>query len=145
MAYHTYHGLETRIARIQWTAHERIAGCALRGEDLTISATVLKLAVLLCRRPRWTTDERLRTPVNIGNPHEIRLAICPGDHQTREPDKSGIPPVNDPMQRQPDISKAKEVLDCISQRTRATYAWFKNLPEGRLYRKHRDFEDYKRN
>jgi dTDP-glucose 4,6-dehydratase len=55
------------------------------------------------------------------------------------------------MQRQPDISKAKEILDWEPKVMRAeglerTYAWFKNLPEDRLYRKeHRDFEDYKRN
>ena len=60
-------------------------------------------------------------------------------------------PVNDPMQRQPDISKAKEILDWEPKVMRAeglerTYAWFKNLPVDRLYRKeHRDFEDYKIN
>jgi dTDP-glucose 4,6-dehydratase len=54
------------------------------------------------------------------------------------------------MQRQPDISKAKSLLDWEPKVMRAeglekTYAWFKNLPEDRLYRKeHRDFTAYKR-
>jgi len=54
------------------------------------------------------------------------------------------------MQRQPDITKAKELLDWEPKVMRAeglnrTYAWFKDLPEDRLYRKeHRDFADYKK-
>ena len=49
-------------------------------------------------------------------------------------------PVNDPMQRQPDISKAKSILDWEPKVMRAeglerTYAWFKSLPDERLYEK----------
>jgi len=57
-------------------------------------------------------------------------------------------PVNDPMQRQPDISKAKSMLDWEPKVMRAeglekTYAWFQQLPEDRLNRKeHRTFYNY---
>ncbi|MGB2118268.1 MAG: SDR family NAD-dependent epimerase/dehydratase, partial [Schleiferiaceae bacterium] len=59
-------------------------------------------------------------------------------------------PVNDPMQRQPDISKAKSILDWEPKVMRAeglerTYTWFKSLPDERLYRKeHRDFVKFSR-
>lgn len=59
-------------------------------------------------------------------------------------------PVNDPMQRQPDISKAKSILDLepqvmLAQGLKKTYSWFKSLPDERLYRKeHRDFENFNR-
>ena len=58
--------------------------------------------------------------------------------------------VNDPMQRQPDISKAKSILDWEPKVMRAeglerTYTLFKSLPDERLYRKeHRDFVKFSR-
>ena len=93
-------------------------------------------------------------PVNIGNPHEITI----GQFAEEVINLTGTDqkivhkplPVNDPMQRQPDITKAKELLDWEPKVMRAegldrTYAWFKDLPEDRLYRKeHRDFADYKK-
>ena len=59
-------------------------------------------------------------------------------------------PVNDPMQRKPNITKAKEILDwepkvMRDEGLRRTYEWFQTLPEERLYRKeHRDFAEYSR-
>ncbi|HBB80637.1 MAG TPA: NAD-dependent dehydratase, partial [Cryomorphaceae bacterium] len=59
-------------------------------------------------------------------------------------------PVDDPMQRKPDITKAKELLDWQPEVLRAeglkkTYEWFQSLPEEKLYRKeHRDFADFRR-
>ena len=94
-------------------------------------------------------------PVNSGNPLEITISQFAEEvislTGTDQKVVNKPLPVNDPMQRQPDISKAKEILDWEPKVMRAeglerTYAWFKNLPEDRLYRKeHRDFEDYKRN
>ena len=93
-------------------------------------------------------------PVNIGNPHEITISDFAEEIiELTGTDQKVIYkelPVNDPMQRQPDISKAKSLLDWEPKVMRAeglekTYAWFKSLPEDRLYRKeHRDFKAYKR-
>jgi len=57
-------------------------------------------------------------------------------------------PVNDPKQRQPDITKAKAILDWTPKIDRAeglkrTYAYFKSLSEEELYKKdHNNFEKY---
>ena len=59
-------------------------------------------------------------------------------------------PVNDPMQRKPDINKAKEILSWQPKTTRSeglsiTYKWFKNLSIDRLNnKKHRDFKEFKK-
>ena len=171
MAYHTYHGLETRIVRIFNTYGPRMRlndgrvlpafiGQALRGEDLTIfgdgsqTRSFCYVDDLVEGIYRVLMSDHAE-PVNIGNPHEITISdfaqeIIKLTGTTQKVVYKELP-VNDPMQRQPDISKAKEILDWEPKVTRAeglerTYAWFKNLPEDRLYRKeHRDFEDYKRN
>jgi dTDP-glucose 4,6-dehydratase len=171
MAYHTYHGLETRIVRIFNTYGPRMRlndgrvlpafiGQALRGEDLTIfgdgsqTRSFCYVDDLVEGIYRLLMSDYAQ-PVNIGNPHEITISdfaqeIIKLTGTTQKVVFKELP-VNDPMQRQPDISKAKEILDWEPKVMRAvglerTYAWFKNLPEDRLYRKeHRDFEDYKRN
>ncbi|MDX1445558.1 MAG: SDR family NAD-dependent epimerase/dehydratase, partial [Lishizhenia sp.] len=91
-------------------------------------------------------------PVNIGNPDEITI----GDFAEEIIQLTGTTqkviykelPVNDPKQRQPDISKAKEILDWSpkidrSEGLKRTYAYFKDLPEEKLYKKeHNNFEKY---
>jgi dTDP-glucose 4,6-dehydratase len=168
MAYHTYHGLETRIVRIFNTYGPRMRlndgrvlpafiGQALRGEDLTIfgdgsqTRSFCYVDDLIEGIYRLLMSDHTE-PVNIGNPHEITISdfaeeIIKLTATTQKVVYQPLP-VNDPMQRQPDISKAKEVLDWEPKVMRAdglekTYEWFKNLPAVRLNRKeHRDFVEY---
>ena len=170
MAYHTYHGLETRIVRIFNTYGPRMRlndgrvlpafiGQALRGEDLTIfgdgsqTRSFCYVDDLIEGIYRLLMSDHSE-PVNIGNPHEITISqfaeeVISLTGTTQKVVYNELP-VNDPMQRQPDITKANELLDWEPKVMRAegldrTYAWFKDLPEDRLYRKeHRDFADYKK-
>ena len=168
MAYHTYHGLETRIVRIFNTYGPRMRlndgrvlpafiGQALRGEDLTIfgdgsqTRSFCYVDDLIEGIYRLLMSDHAE-PVNIGNPHEITISefaeeIMELTGTDRKVNYKELP-VNDPMQRQPDISKAKSLLGWEPKVMRAeglkrTYEWFKSLPDERLYRKeHRDFTDY---
>ncbi len=170
MAYHTYHGLETRIVRIFNTYGPRMRlndgrvlpafiGQALRGEDLTIFGDGQQTRSFCYVDDLVEGIYRLlhsgySDPVNIGNPHEITInqfaeEIIKLTGTTQKVIYQPLP-VNDPMQRQPDISKAKELLQWEPKVDRAdglkrTYEWFKALPHDKLYRKeHRDFEQYKK-
>lgn len=170
MAYHTYHGLETRIVRIFNTYGPRMRlndgrvlpafiGQALRGEDLTIFGDGSQT------RSFCYVDDLIEgiyqllmsdhaEPVNIGNPHEITISDFAEEIIKLTGTEQKVVykplPVNDPMQRQPDISKAKSILDWEPKVMRAeglerTYTWFKSLPDERLYRKeHRDFVKFSR-
>ncbi|MGB1185187.1 MAG: GDP-mannose 4,6-dehydratase, partial [Schleiferiaceae bacterium] len=131
MAYHTYHGLETRIVRIFNTYGPRMRlndgrvlpafiGQALRGEDLTIFGDGSQTRSFCYVDDMVEGIYRLlmsdyAQPVNIGNPHEITISdfaqeIIKLTGTTQKVVYKELP-VNDPMQRQPDISKAKEILD----------------------------------
>lgn len=168
MAYHTYHGLETRIVRIFNTYGPRMRlndgrvlpafiGQALRGENLTIFGDGSQT------RSFCYVDDLIEgiylllmsdhaEPVNIGNPNEITISEFAEEiMELTGTDQKVIYkelPVNDPMQRKPDINKAKSILDWAPKVMRAeglekTYEWFKNLPEDRLYHKeHRDFRHF---
>lgn len=170
MAYHTYHGLETRIVRIFNTYGPRMRlndgrvlpafiGQALRGEDLTIfgdgsqTRSFCYVDDLVEGIYRLLLSDHAE-PVNIGNPHEITISdfaeeIIKLTGTTQKVIYKPLP-VNDPMQRKPDISKAKSILDWEPKIMRAeglekTYSWFKSLPDERLYRKeHRDFVKFSR-
>ena len=168
MAYHTYHGLETRIARIFNTYGPRMRlndgrvlpafiGQALRGEDLTIfgdgsqTRSFCYVDDLIEGIYRLLMSDHAE-PVNIGNPHEITISEFAEEIITLTATSQRVVyeplPVNDPMQRQPDISKAKSILDWEPKFMRKeglekTYAWFKNLPDEKLFKKeHRDFKNY---
>lgn len=170
MAYHTYHGLETRIVRIFNTYGPRMRlndgrvlpafiGQALRGEDLTIfgdgsqTRSFCYVDDLIDGIYRLLMSDHAE-PVNIGNPHEISISDFAEEIIKLTGTKQKVVyqplPVNDPMQRQPDISKAKSILDwepkvMRDEGLKRTYEWFQSLPDERLYRKeHRDFADYKR-
>ena len=168
MAYHTYHGLNTKIIRIFNTYGPRMRlndgrvlpafiGQALRGEDLTIfgdgSQTrsfcyVDDLVEGIFRLLK--SDYNL--PVNIGNPDEISI----GDFAEEIIKLTGTSqkviykdlPVNDPKQRQPDITKARNILDWEPKIDRAeglkrTYAYFKSLSVEELNKKeHNNFDKY---
>lgn len=165
MAYHTYHGVETRIVRIFNTYGPRMRlndgrvlpafiGQALRGEDLTIfgdgsqTRSFCYVADLVEGIYRLLLSD-YAYPVNIGNPAEITIKQFAEEiiKLTGTDQKIVYKPLpkDDPKQRQPDITKARELLGWEPKVSRAeglaiTYDYFKNLPKERLYEDHRDFE-----
>ncbi len=165
MAYHTYHGIETRIVRIFNTYGPRMRlndgrvvpafiGQALRGEDLTVFGDGLQTRSFCYVDDLIEGIYRLLFsdyvyPVNIGNPNEITISDFAEEIiKLTGTDQKVIYkplPVNDPLQRQPDISKAKEVLDWEPKVDRAegmkyTLDYFKGLsPEELDKSEHRDF------
>lgn len=167
MAYHTYHGLETRIVRIFNTYGPRMRlndgrvlpafiGQALRGEDLTVFGDGSQTRSFCYVDDLVEGIYRLLLsdyayPVNIGNPSEITIREF-GEEIIKLTGTSQKLifkdlPKDDPKQRQPDITKAKAILGWEPQVSRAeglriTYDYFKSLPEEELYRAayHREFE-----
>jgi dTDP-glucose 4,6-dehydratase len=165
MAYHRFHGLETRIVRIFNTYGPRMRlndgrvipafmGQALRGEDLTVFGEGLQT------RSFCYVDDQVNgiykllmsdyaLPVNIGNPNEITiLDFAQEIIKLTNTDQKIIfkdLPKDDPMQRQPDISLAKKLLGWEpkvgrEEGMKITYNYFKNLSKEELYRsEHKDF------
>jgi dTDP-glucose 4,6-dehydratase len=152
MAYHTFHGLETRIVRIFNTYGPRMRlndgrvlpafiGQALRGEDLTIFGDGTQTRSFCYVDDLVEGIYRLlhsdyAHPVNIGNPNEITM----NDFAQEIIKLTGtdqkivyLPlPQDDPKQRQPDISKAKTILNWSpkidrSEGLKVTYEYFKNF------------------
>ncbi len=170
MAYHTYHGLETRIIRIFNTYGPRMRlndgrvlpafiGQALRGEDLTVfgdgSQTRSFCYVDDLVEGIWRLlHSDYPYPVNIGNPDEITILqfaeeIIKLTGTTQKIVHKPLPK-DDPTQRRPDITKARQILGWEPKVGRAeglaiTYEAFKQLPKEVLYKQeHRDFEGYVR-
>ncbi|WP_299883714.1 UDP-glucuronic acid decarboxylase family protein [uncultured Lacinutrix sp.] len=168
MAYHRFHGLETRIVRIFNTYGPRMRlndgrvipafmGQALRGEDLTVFGDGSQTRSFCYVDDQIEGIYRLLMsdyafPVNIGNPHEISISdfaeeIIKLTGTTQKVIYKDLP-VNDPLQRQPDISLARKLLDWEPKVNRAegmkiTFDYFKNLSEEELYRSdHKDFSSY---
>ncbi len=130
MAYHTYHGLETRIVRIFNTYGPRMRlddgrvlpafiGQALRGEDLTAFGDGTQTRAFCYVSDLVEGIYRLLMsdyayPVNVGNPGEITMNQFAEEIIALTGTKSKIVykplPKDDPKQRQPDITKAKELL-----------------------------------
>ena len=170
MAYHTFHGLDTRIARIFNTYGPRMRlndgrvipafmGQALRGEDLTVFGDGLQT------RSFCYVDDQIEglyrllmsnyvLPVNIGNPDEISILDFAKEvvKLTNSHQKIVYKPLpqDDPLQRQPDITLAKKVLNWEPKTLREvgmkkTYQYFKGLTEEELYRsEHKDFTAHNR-
>jgi dTDP-glucose 4,6-dehydratase len=131
MAYHTFHQVETRIVRIFNTYGPRMRvddgralptfiSQALRGEDLTVygegdqTRSFCYVDDLIDGIYRLLMSDYVK-PVNIGNPVEITIKQFAEEIiDLVGADKSKLIykplPVDDPMQRQPDITKAKEIL-----------------------------------
>jgi dTDP-glucose 4,6-dehydratase len=152
MAYHNFHGLETRIVRIFNTYGPRMRlddgralpafiGQAIRGEELTVfgdgsqtrSFCYVSDLVEGIYRLLFSNEPR---PVNIGNPHEISLLDFANEIIALSGSRSGICfkplPQDDPKQRQPDISRAREVLGWAPKVERKeglalTYKYFSEL------------------
>lgn len=168
MAYHRFHGLDTRIVRIFNTYGPRMRlndgrvipafiGQALRGEDLTVFGDGAQT-----RSFCYVTDQiegiyklllsDYREPVNIGNPYEITIKDFAEEiiKLTGTDQKIIYQPLpqDDPMQRQPDISLAKKILSWEPAVTREegmklTYEYFKNLSQEELSKKeHKDFSKH---
>ena len=153
MAYHTYHHLETRIVRIFNTYGPRMRlndgralpafiGQALRGEDMTVFGDGSQTRSFCYVDDLVEGIYRLllsdyASPVNIGNPNEISLKDFAEEVLKLTESKVKIVykelPVDDPKQRQPDITKARTLLGWEPKVERAeglqkTYEYFKSLP-----------------
>jgi dTDP-glucose 4,6-dehydratase len=165
MAYHTFHDVETRIVRIFNTYGPRMRlndgralpafiGQALRGEDLTVfgdgsqTRSFCYVDDLVDGIYRLLMSNHVQ-PVNIGNPDEISLKdfaeeIIKLTGTTQKIVYKELP-TDDPKQRKPDISKAKELLGWQPKMSRAeglkiTYEYFKRLPKEELYKLPKEFE-----
>lgn len=157
MAYHTYHGLETRIVRIFNTYGPRMRlndgrvlpafiGQALRGEDLTMfgdgsqTRSFCYVSDLIEGIYRLLLSD-YSYPVNIGNPDEISIREF-GEEiikltGTQQKLVSKPLPMDDPKQRKPDITRAREILKWEPKVSRAeglkiTYDYFKSLSPDEL-------------
>jgi dTDP-glucose 4,6-dehydratase len=153
MAYHTYHGLQTRIVRIFNTYGPRMRlndgralpafiGQALRGEPLTVFGDGSQTRSFcyvddLIEGIYRLLNSDYASPVNIGNPHEITIREFAEEIQaltgTDQPITYLPLPQDDPKQRRPDITLAKSLLDWEPQVHRAeglkaTWAYFQSLP-----------------
>jgi dTDP-glucose 4,6-dehydratase len=171
MAYHTYHGLETRIARIFNTYGPRMRlndgralpafiGQTLRGEDLTVFGDGSQT------RSFCFVDDLIEgifkllhsdysSPVNLGNPDEVSiLEFAKEVIQLTGTNQKIIfqdLPKDDPTQRQPDISKALELLKWSPKISRSeglikTYDAFQKFSRDELNKQeHRNFKKYSKN
>jgi dTDP-glucose 4,6-dehydratase len=168
MAYHRYHGLETRIVRIFNTYGPRMRlndgrvipafmGQALRGEDLTIFGDGLQTRSFCYVEDQIEGIYRLlmsdySLPVNIGNPDEITIKDFAEEIiKLTGTDQKIIYkelPVDDPMQRKPDISLAKKILGWEAKVSRSegmkrTYEYFRSLTKEQLHKsEHKDFSKH---
>lgn len=156
MAYHNWHGLETRIVRIFNTYGPRMRlddgralptfmGQALRGKNITVfgdgsqTRSFCYVDDLIEGIYRLLLSE-FHLPVNIGNPDEIsiktfaeeiiKLVGNPNVRITYKP-----LPVDDPKIRQPNIQRAKEILDWMpimdrNKGLQKTLAYFKEIIDG---------------
>ena len=168
MAYHRFHELETRIARIFNTYGPRMRlndgrvipafiGQALRGEDLTVFGDGSQTRSFCFVDDQVEGIYRLllsdyAEPVNIGNPHEISILDFAKEIIKLTGTEQKIIykelPKDDPMQRQPDISRAKEILSWEPKVSRAqgmkiTYDYFRSLSAEELQKRdHKDFSEH---
>lgn len=158
MAYHTFHGLETRIVRIFNTYGPRMRlndgralpafiGQAIRGENITVFGDGSQTRSFCYVDDLVEGVYRLlladyTQPLNIGNPDEITIKEFAEEiislTQTHQSIVYRPLPEDDPKQRRPDISLAKQILDWEPKVTRKeglkiTYDYFKSLPQELLY------------
>jgi dTDP-glucose 4,6-dehydratase len=165
MAYHTFHKVETRIIRIFNTygpkmrlndgrALPAFIGQALRGEDLTVFGDGSQTRSFCYVDDLVEGIYRLlfsdyTQPINIGNPNEISLKDFAEEVLKLTGSKSKIVylplPIDDPKQRQPDITKARNILgwEPLVNRTEGlqrTYDFFKVLPVSELRKSPKSFK-----
>ena len=165
MAYHRFHGVDTRIVRIFNTYGSRMRlndgrvvpafmGQALRGENLTVFGDGSQTRSFCYIDDQVEVIYRLlmsdyTDPINIGNPHETTIMefaqeIIKLTGTDQKIVYRGLPK-DDPLQRQPDITRAKEILGWEPKVERAeglkkVYEYFKSMtPEELQDKEHRDF------
>ncbi len=166
MAYHTFHQVETRIIRIFNTYGPRMRlndgralpafiGQVLRGEDITVfgdgsqTRSFCYVDDLVEGIYRLLLSDYTQ-PVNIGNPNEISLK----DFAEEVLKLTGATvkiiykplPVDDPKQRQPNITKARNILGWEPKVERGeglkkTYEYFFNLPQKEWFKTHKNFNN----
>ncbi len=165
MAYHRFHGVNTRIVRIFNTYGSRMRlndgrvvpafmGQALRGEDLTVFGDGSQTRSFCYIDDQVEGIYRLlmsdyTNPINIGNPHETTILEFAQEiiKLTGTDQKIVYRPLpqDDPLQRQPDITRAKEILgwEPRVERTeglKKVFEYFRSLtPEELQDKEHRDF------
>jgi len=165
MAYHRFHGVDTRIVRIFNTYGSRMRlndgrvvpafmGQALRGEDLTVFGDGKQTRSFCYIDDQVEGIYRLlmsdyTDPMNIGNPHETTILEFAEEiiklTGTNQKIIHKPLPKDDPTQRQPDITRAREILNWEpkvdrSEGLKIVYEYFKSLtPEELLDKEHRDF------
>jgi len=164
MAYHSFHGVETRIVRIFNTYGPRMRlndgralpafiGQALRGEDLTVFGDGSQTRSFcyvddLVEGIYRLLQSDYHLPVNIGNPDEISLKDFAEEILSLTGNKVKIVykplPVDDPKQRQPDITKAKTLLGWepkVKRREglKITYEYFKSLAPEEWHKQPKEF------
>jgi dTDP-glucose 4,6-dehydratase len=164
MAYHNFHRLETRIVRIFNTYGPRMRlndgralpafiGQALRGEDLTVFGDGSQTRSFCYVDDLVEGIYRLLLsdyylPVNIGNPSEITLRQFAEEvialTGTRQKVVYRPLPEDDPKQRRPDITRAREILGWEprvgrKEGLRITYEYFKSLPPEEWTRQPKEF------
>lgn len=164
MAYHSFHGVDTRIVRIFNTYGPRMRlndgralpafiGQALRGENLTVFGDGSQTRSFCYVNDLVEGIYRLlmsdyHMPVNVGNPDEISLKDFAEEILALTGNKVKIIykplPVDDPKQRQPDITRAKQLLGWepkISRKEglKITYEYFKSLAPEELNKQPKEF------
>jgi dTDP-glucose 4,6-dehydratase len=168
MAYHTFHGVDTRIIRIFNTYGPRMRlndgralpafiGQALRGEDMTVfgdgsqTRSFCYVSDLVEGIYRLLLSD-YSLPVNIGNPDEISLKDFAEEVLQLTGGRVKITykplPADDPKQRKPDITKAKEILGWSplvgrKEGLAKTYEYFKALPSEEWSKQPKEFQSRK--
>lgn len=168
MAYHNFHGVETRIVRIFNTYGPRMRlndgrvlpafiGQALRGEDLTVFGDGSQTRSFcyvddLVNGIVKLLESDYSKPVNIGNPSEITISQFAEEIISLTGTEQKVIykdlPVDDPKQRKPDITKAQELLNWTpkverSEGLKLTYEYFKSLTKEELFHtEHSNFDKF---
>jgi dTDP-glucose 4,6-dehydratase len=164
-AYHTYHGLDIRIARIFNTYGSRMRlndgraiptfmGQVLRNENLTVFGDGSQTRSFcyvddMVEGIFKLLNSKYTKPINLGNPEEIALIdfakeiIALGSYNNDIVFKPL--PVNDPIKRKPDITKAKDILNWEPKVSRKkgleyTFQYFRSLSLEELKKKEHKFE-----
>lgn len=167
MAYHRFHGVETRIVRIFNTYGPRMRlndgrvlpafiGQALRGEQMSVfgdgsqTRSFCYVDDLVEGIYRLLLSDCVE-PVNIGNPDEITILDFAKEIQKLTGKDTEIAlrplPEDDPKQRQPNIDKARSLLNwepkvSRSEGLKITYEYFKTLPAAEWEKDTKDFKEY---
>ena len=163
-AYHTFHGLDIRIARIFNTYGSRIRvndgraiptfmGQVLRGESLTVFGDGSQTRSFcyiddMVEGIYELLHSKYTRPINLGNPEEIALIDLANEIISLSGNNNEIIfkplPVNDPIKRKPDITKAMNILNwkplvCRKKGLKNTLDYFRTLSLQELNKKDHKF------